>query len=88
MTPQQKMRAIVDRMNKQRAARAPLPTGGDNRVTEEALNTGAAARGRAQMATVAPPPVPPQAPPPGVSVRRRGPAMKRGPTMKGAGKRR
>jgi hypothetical protein len=54
MNPKQQMRSIVDRMNKSKAKRAPMPTGGDNRMGEEAMNTGAAARGRAGMATAVP----------------------------------
>lgn len=43
MTPQAKLRALIDSLNK--AAR--LPTGGDGRMTEEALNTSAIAKGQA-----------------------------------------
>lgn len=47
MTPHEKLRALVDRVNK-RAAKAN-PTGGDNRMGEEAMNTGAVARNQALM---------------------------------------
>jgi hypothetical protein len=54
MNPKAQMRAIVDKMHKAQAKRPKMPTGGDNRATEEAMNTGAAARGMAGMATAQP----------------------------------
>lgn len=43
MTPQEKLRALVDKANKQEK----LPTGGDKRMTAEAVNTSAIAKGQA-----------------------------------------
>lgn len=40
----EQLRALVDKVNKQTPK---LPTGGDGRMTAEALNTSAIARGRA-----------------------------------------
>lgn len=54
MNLKQKMRAVVDKMHKAQAKRMPMPTGGDARATEEAMNTGAMARGMARMGTAQP----------------------------------
>ena len=43
MTPHAKLRALIDNLNRQ----SQLPTGGDTRLTEEALNTSAIAKGQA-----------------------------------------
>jgi hypothetical protein len=43
MTPQEQLRKLVDSLNKQ----PKQPTGGDGRVTAEALNTSAIAKGQA-----------------------------------------
>jgi hypothetical protein len=48
MTPEQRIRSLVDRVNKAKAARPKLPTGGDQRSLAEAVNTGANARNLAQ----------------------------------------
>jgi hypothetical protein len=50
------------------AKRPEMPTGGDARATEEAMNTGAAARGMAGMATRAPMGPPAVGPAPGQTV--------------------
>jgi len=50
-TPAQRMRALVDQLAKAAANRPQLPTGGDVRTTDEAMGTGAAARGLARMNT-------------------------------------
>lgn len=44
MTPQERLRALIDKVNKQTPR---LPTGGDGRMTTEALNTSAIAKGQA-----------------------------------------
>lgn len=44
MTPQERLRALIDKVNKQTPR---LPTGGDGRTTAEALNTSAIAKGQA-----------------------------------------
>jgi len=44
MTPQDKLRALVDKLNKQTPR---LPTGGDNRMTAEVMNTSAIAKSQA-----------------------------------------
>jgi hypothetical protein len=43
MTPHEKLRTLIDKLNKQ----PRVPTGGDNRMTAEALNTSAIARNQA-----------------------------------------
>ena len=43
MTPQEQMRKLVDKFNKT-YANPMLATGGDNRLSAEAMNTGAIAR--------------------------------------------
>jgi hypothetical protein len=48
-TPDQRIRAMVDKLNKRQAMRPAYPTGGDNRATGEAINTGANARNLAMM---------------------------------------
>lgn len=47
MTPHEKLRALVDRVNKNSAKRPA--TGGDGRMGEEAMNTGAVAQNQAMM---------------------------------------
>lgn len=54
MTPQEQMRKAVDALSKQ----AKLPTGGDGRITAEAINTSAIARNQAGDRTRKPPPPP------------------------------
>lgn len=49
MNPAQRIRATIDGLNKGLAAQPALPFGGDNRMQEEAMNTGAAARGIASV---------------------------------------
>ena len=49
MTPEQRIRAQVDKLAKAKALRPSLPTGGDKRTLAEAVNTGANARALAQM---------------------------------------
>lgn len=44
MTPHEKLRALIDKTNKQKQQ---LPTGGELRTTEEAINTSAIAKGQA-----------------------------------------
>ena len=44
MTPHEKLRTLIDKLNKQRPV---LPTGGDGRMTAEAVNTSAIAKGQA-----------------------------------------
>jgi hypothetical protein len=44
MTPQDKLRALIDKLNKQTPR---LPTGGDNRMAAEAINTSAIAKSQA-----------------------------------------
>jgi hypothetical protein len=44
MNPQEKLRALIDKVNKQTPK---LPTGGDGRMTAEALNTSAIAKNQA-----------------------------------------
>jgi len=51
MTPEQRIRSVVDQMHKSRALHPAMPTGGENRTLAEAVNTGANARALAQMAT-------------------------------------
>lgn len=46
MTPQEQARKLVDKFNKTYANNPLLATGGDNRMTAEAINTGAIARMR------------------------------------------
>ena len=46
MTPQEQARKLVDKFNKTYAKAPLLATGGDNRLTAEAVNTGAIARMR------------------------------------------
>ena len=48
MHPLASVRARIDKLNKLQA-RHPLPTGGDNRRTSEAINTSAMARGLASL---------------------------------------
>lgn len=43
MTPHEKLRSLVDKANKQ----TKLPTGGDGRMTAEAVNTSAIAKSQA-----------------------------------------
>jgi len=43
MSPHEKLRALIDKLNKQ----PHLPTGGDGRMTVEAVNTSAIAKGQA-----------------------------------------
>ena len=43
MSPHQKLRSLIDNLNKQ----SRLPTGGDGRMTAEAINTSAVAKGQA-----------------------------------------
>ena len=40
-----KLRSLIDKANKTKAKLPPFVTGGDNRMTSEAMNTGAIARG-------------------------------------------
>lgn len=49
MTPAERIRSLVDRVNKLAAQRPKLPSGGDQRTLAEAVNTGANARNLAQM---------------------------------------
>ena len=44
MNTQERLRALIDKVNKQTPK---LPTGGDGRMTAEALNTSAIAKGQA-----------------------------------------
>ena len=44
MTPQEQARKLVDKFNKTYANNPLLTTGGDNRSSAEAMNTGAIAR--------------------------------------------
>jgi len=44
MTPEEQARKLVDKFNKTYAKNPMLATGGDNRFTAEAINTGAIAR--------------------------------------------
>lgn len=44
MTPHEKLRTLIDKVNKQKQQ---LPTGGDGRTVEEAINTSAIAKGQA-----------------------------------------
>ena len=44
MTPEEQARKLVDKFNKTYANNPMLATGGDNRMTAEAINTGAIAR--------------------------------------------
>ena len=44
MTPQEQARKLVDKFNKTYARNPMLATGGDGRMTAEAINTGAIAR--------------------------------------------
>jgi len=46
MTPQEQARKLVDKFNKTYAKTPLLATGGDGRMTAEAMNTGAIARMR------------------------------------------
>ncbi len=46
MTPQEQAKKLVDKFNKTYAKNPLLATGGDNRITAEAVNTGAIARMR------------------------------------------
>jgi hypothetical protein len=46
MTPEEQARKLVDKFNKTYANNPLLATGGDNRLTAEAVNTGAIARMR------------------------------------------
>lgn len=48
-TPQEMVRATVDRLGKMKALRPKMPSGGDQRMMAEAVNTGANARNLAQM---------------------------------------
>lgn len=43
MTPHEKLRALIDKLNKD----SRLPTGGDTRITAEAINTSAIAKNQA-----------------------------------------
>ena len=43
MSPHEKLRSLIDKLNKQ----SHLPTGGDGRMTAEAVNTSAVAKGQA-----------------------------------------
>ena len=43
MSPHEKLRSLIDKLNKQ----SHLPTGGDGRMTAEAINTSAVAKGQA-----------------------------------------
>jgi hypothetical protein len=43
MTPHEKLRSLIDKLNKQ----PHVPTGGDGRVAGEVLNTSAIAKGQA-----------------------------------------
>jgi len=54
MTGPERLRSIVDRLRKKQASRAPMPTGGGRRTMEEAVNTGANARGFAMLAVKKP----------------------------------
>ena len=49
MHPVLRLRQMIDKLNKQAAAHPPMPSGGDARMTSEAVNTGANARGLAAM---------------------------------------
>lgn len=49
MTPAQRVRSLVDQLNKKQALRPRMPSGGDQRSLAEAINTGANARNLAQM---------------------------------------
>ena len=49
MTPQQRIRATVDRLNKTKAARPAMPKVNEQRSLDELINTGANARGMAKM---------------------------------------
>jgi hypothetical protein len=51
MTPEQRIRSVVDRMAKNRAKRPAMPSGGETRSLAEALNTSANARALAAMNT-------------------------------------
>lgn len=44
MTPQEQARKLVDKFHKTYSKNPMLATGGDNRMTAEAINTGAIAR--------------------------------------------
>ncbi len=46
MTPEEQARKLVDKFNKTYAKNPMLATGGDGRMTAEAMNTGAIARMR------------------------------------------
>lgn len=49
MRPDVKMRALVDKLNKTYAKTPLLATGGDGRMTAEAVNTGAIARSQGRQ---------------------------------------
>lgn len=49
MTPEARIRALVDKLNKTKASRPPLPTGAAGRSLSELVNTGAQARNYAAM---------------------------------------
>lgn len=48
---QQQLRCLIDRLYKQDAKGMKMPTGKDGRTQEEAMHSGAVARGQAQMAS-------------------------------------
>jgi len=48
-SPQQQLRCMIDRLYKRDAMRPGLPTGKDGRSQEEAMHSGAVARGQARM---------------------------------------
>lgn len=54
MTGPERLRALLDRLYKAQASRPPMPSGGSNRMMEEAVNTGANARGLASLSTKKP----------------------------------
>ena len=53
MTPQEQARKLVDKFNKTYAKNPMLATGGDNRLSAEAMNTGAIARMRGSQQKLA-----------------------------------
>lgn len=53
MTPEEQARKLVDKFNKTYANNPLLATGGDNRMTAEAVNTGAIARMRGSQQKLA-----------------------------------
>lgn len=46
------LRALIDKTNKNNAKVAPINTGGDGRMTTEAANTAAIARGHGQQKAI------------------------------------